>query len=75
MKKVLSIALVAGMFAFIACGPSKQDAEKAEKEKLDSNSAAMAQDSIAAAMAQDSMAAAAAAASAMVDTTAKMEAK
>ena len=73
MKKVLSIALVAGMFAFIACGPSKQDAEKAEKEKLDS---------IAAAMAQDSMAAAAAAASAMVDTaaamvdtTAKMEAK
>ncbi len=61
MKKVLSIALVAGMFSFISCGPSKQDAEKAEKEK---------QDSIAAVMAQDSMAAAAA--SAMVDTAAAM---
>jgi hypothetical protein len=63
MKKVLSIALVAGMFAFIACGPSKQETEAAEKAK---------QDSIAAAMAQDSMAAAAAAASAMVDTAAQM---
>ena len=72
MKKVLSIALVAGMFSFIACGPSKQETEAAEKAK---------QDSIAAAMAQDSMAAAAAAASAMVDTaaqaadTTKMQAK
>ncbi|MCX6275874.1 MAG: hypothetical protein NTV09_11780 [Bacteroidetes bacterium] len=72
MKKVLSIALVAGMFSFIACGPSKQDSEAAEKAKQDSIAAAMAQDSIAAAMAQDSMAAAA---SAMVDTTAKMQAK
>jgi len=70
MKKVLSIALAALMFSFIACGPSQQEKEAAEKEK---------QDSIAAAMAQDSMAAAAAAASVMVDTamadtTAKMEA-
>jgi len=71
MKKVLSIALVAGMFSFIACGPSQQEKEAAEKAK---------QDSIQAAMAQDSMAAAAAAASAMTvdtamaDTAAKMEA-
>ena len=71
MKKVLSIALVAGMFSFVACGPSQQEKEAAEKAK---------QDSIAAAMAQDSMAAAAAAAAAMpadtamADTTAKMEA-
>ncbi|MEO8086402.1 MAG: hypothetical protein ABI763_06265 [Bacteroidota bacterium] len=75
MKKVLSIALVAGMFSFIACGPSQQEKDAAEKAK---------QDSIAAAMAQDSMAAAAAAASAMTndtasnmmaDSSAKMEAK
>ncbi|CAN5559757.1 hypothetical protein BH11BAC1_BH11BAC1_29300 [soil metagenome] len=74
MKKVLSIAIVAVMFAFVACGPSQQEKDAAEKAK---------QDSIAAAMAQDSMAAAAAAASAMVDTAnqmaadtaAKMEAK
>jgi len=71
MKKVLSIALVAGMFSFISCCQSQQEKDAAEKAK---------QDSIAAAMAQDSMAAAAAAASAMVDTAAadtaaKMEAK
>ena len=69
MKKVLSIALVAGMFSFIACGPSQQEKEAIEKAK---------QDSIAAALAQDSMSAAAAASvmvdTAMADTTAKMEA-
>ena len=72
MKKVLSIALVAGMFSFIACGPSQQEKDAAEKTK---------QDSIDAVMAQDSMAAAAS--SAMMDTAnqmaadtaAKMEAK
>ena len=67
MKKVLSIALVAGMFAFIACGPSQKDAD-AEKATKDSMDAA------AAVMAQDSMAAAAAAAAAMVDTAAQMAA-
>ena len=64
MKKVLSIALVAGMFSFIACGPSQQEKDAAEKAKNDSISAAMAQDSMAAA----------AAASAMVDTANQMAA-
>ncbi len=63
MKKVLSIALVAGLFSIIACGPSQQEKDaKAEKVK---------QDSIDAVMAQDSMAAAA---SAMMDTANHMEA-
>lgn len=64
MKKVLSIALAAGMFSIVACGPSQQETEAAEKAK---------QDSIAAAMAQDSMAAAAEAAAAMPDTMAAVD--
>ena len=36
MKKLLTIAAVAGMFAFIACGPSAEDKAKAEKMKADS---------------------------------------
>jgi hypothetical protein len=35
MKKLIALVLVAGMAAFIACGPSKKDKEKA-KAKQDS---------------------------------------
>ena len=37
MKKVLSIVAVAALsVAFVACGPSKEEIEKAEKLKQDS---------------------------------------
>lgn len=36
MKKLLTIATAAGMLAFIACGPSAADKEKAAKMKADS---------------------------------------
>lgn len=36
MKKLLTIAAVTGMLAFIACGPSAEDKAKAEKAKADS---------------------------------------
>lgn len=36
MKKLLTIATIAGMFAFIACGPSAEDKAKADKVKADS---------------------------------------
>ena len=40
MKKLLALALVAGMVAFVACGPSKKDQEAKEKAKQDSINAA-----------------------------------
>lgn len=36
MKKLLTIATAAGMLAFIACGPSQADKDKAAKAKADS---------------------------------------
>ncbi|HNW98049.1 MAG TPA: hypothetical protein PKK00_06530 [Bacteroidales bacterium] len=36
MKKLFALALVAGMVTFVACGPSKADQEKKEKERQDS---------------------------------------
>jgi len=54
MKKVLSIALVAGMFAIYSCGPSAEDKAAAEKAKNDSI-AASEQAAQAAAQAQASM--------------------
>lgn len=36
MKKVLTLVAVAGMFAFVACGPSAEDKAAAEKRKQDS---------------------------------------
>ncbi len=42
MKKVLSTLLVAGMFAFYACGPSAEDKAAAEKATQDSINAAQA---------------------------------
>ena len=41
MKKVLSIALVAGMFAIYSCGPSAEEKAAAEKHKADSVQKAM----------------------------------
>jgi hypothetical protein len=66
MKKVLSIIAIAGLAtAFVACGPSKEDMEKAEKLKQDSIRMA---DSIAA-----SAAAAEAEAARIADSTAMAE--
>jgi hypothetical protein len=69
MKKVLSTLLVAGMFAFYACGPSAE--EKAATEKATQDSIAAAEASAKAAMEMDSMQKAAMPA----DTTMKMEEK
>jgi hypothetical protein len=55
MKKVLSLIAVAAMTtAFVACGPSKEELEKREKDKQDSIAAVekAKQDSIAAAAAE-----------------------
>ena len=75
MKKVLSIIAIAGMFAFVACGPSAEEKAKMEQAKQDSIAASEAANAeMEAAKAQataDSMAAASAAA----DTTKKMEVK
>ena len=65
MKKVLSFVAVAALsVAFVACGPSKEEMEKREKEKQDSIAAVekSKQDSIAAAEAEAAVAAEAAAA-------------
>ncbi|MFA4853366.1 MAG: hypothetical protein WC599_12685 [Bacteroidales bacterium] len=40
MKKLFALVLVAGMVAFVACGPSKKDKEAKEKAKQDSIAAA-----------------------------------
>jgi hypothetical protein len=40
MKKVLSLMLVAGMFAFSACGPSAEEKAAQEKAMADSIAAA-----------------------------------
>ena len=72
MKKVLSLIAIAGMFAFVACGPSAEEKAKMEHAKADSIAAAEAANAeMEAAKAQataDSMAAAATA-----DTTKKVE--
>jgi len=67
MKKILGLALVAGMFAFTSCGPSAEEKAAAEKAQQDSIAQAEAQmqaaEQAAAEQAmQDSIAAAAAAA-------------
>lgn len=36
MKKVFALALVASMASLVACGPSKEDVEAANKAKQDS---------------------------------------
>ena len=43
MKKILGLALIAGMFAFTACGPSAEEKAAAEKATADSIAAADAQ--------------------------------
>jgi hypothetical protein len=81
MKKVFSIIAVAALTAtFVACGPSKEELEAAEKAKADSIAAAMLADSLANVAKADSIAAverAAAdsiAAAAKADSIAKAEA-
>jgi hypothetical protein len=51
MKRITSMILAAGMFAFVACGPSAEEKAAAEKAKQDSIAAVqkMVDDSIAAA--------------------------
>lgn len=51
MKRITLMILAAGMFAFVACGPSAEEKAAAEKAKQDSVAAAqkMVDDSIAAA--------------------------
>jgi hypothetical protein len=43
MKKVLTLVAVAGMFSFVACGPSAEEIAKIEKAKQDSIAAVEAQ--------------------------------
>ena len=63
MKKLLSLLAIAGLFSLVACGPSKEEMEKAEKAKADSlakvaaDSAAAAQQAAMDKMKADSMAA------------------
>ncbi len=47
MKKVFAIMLVAGMFAVISCGPSKEEKAKAEQATKDSIAAIATADSLA----------------------------
>jgi hypothetical protein len=82
MKKVLSLIAVAALTAtFVACGPSKEELEAAEKAKADSIAAVALADSLANAAKADSIAAvekAAAdslAAAAKADSIAKAEAE
>ena len=63
MKKLFSLALVAGMFSLVACGPSAEEKAAEEKRVADSIAAADA-----AMKAAEEAAAAAAAAAATVDT-------
>ena len=58
MKKVLSLIAVAALTAtFVACGPSKEELEAAEKAKADSISAVALADSLANVAKADSIAA------------------
>lgn len=76
MKKVLSIiAIAATSAAFVACGPSKEEMEAAEKKKQDSIAAVeqLKQDSIAQAAAEAEKAAAEANAARIADSTHKAD--
>ena len=72
MKKILGLALIAGMFAFTACGPSAEEKAAAEKAMQDSIAAADAQKAAEeeAARAEQAMQDSIAAAAAVVDSTA-----
>ena len=43
MKKVFTLVALAGMFTFVACGPSQAEKDAAEKAKNDSVAAVQAQ--------------------------------
>ncbi len=66
MKKVLSLVAIAGMFAVVACGPSKEEVEAKEKARKDSIEAVEK-------ARQDSVAQAAEAEKARLDSIAKVE--
>ena len=72
MKKILGLALIAGMFAFTACGPSAEEKAAAEKAVQDSIAAAEAQKAAEeeAARAEQAMQDSIAAAAAAADTAA-----
>jgi hypothetical protein len=72
MKKILGLVLIAGMFAFTACGPSAEEKAAAEKAVQDSIAAADAQRAAEeeAARAEQAMQDSIAAAAAAADTTA-----
>jgi hypothetical protein len=73
MKKVLSLVVLGGMFAFYACGPSAEEKAKMEQAKQDSIAAMQAADAAKAAASADSVAKAteAAKAAATADSLAK----
>ncbi len=76
MKKILGLALIAGMFAFTACGPSAEEKAVAEKAMQDSTAAADAQKAAEeAARAEQAMQDSIAAAAAAMDTTVAVPAK
>lgn len=72
MKKILGLALIVGMFAFTACGPSAEEKAATEKAVQDSIAAADAQRAAEeeAARADQAMQDSLAAANAAADTTA-----
>ena len=77
MKKLLGLALIAGMFTFVACGPSAEEKANAEKAVQDSIAAADAQKAAEeeAARTEQAMQDSIAAAAAMADSTAVPAAK
>ena len=77
MKKLLGLALIAGMFAFTACGPSAEEKAAAEKAVQDSIAAADAQKAAEeeAARAEQAMQDSVAAAAAATDSTTVAPAK
>ena len=74
MKKLLTLVLAGGMFAFYACGPSKAELEAKEKAKQDSIHMADSLAGVAAAAAAKASADSAAAAQAAADAAAKQKA-
>lgn len=56
MKKLFSLLVIAGMVAFVACGPSAEEKAAAEKAKADSLKAVVTADSLKAIATTDSIA-------------------
>jgi len=73
MKKLLTLVAVAGMFTFVACGPSAEEKAAVEKAKQDSIAAADAEAKAAAEAEAAAAEKAAAEATAKADSIAKVE--